>query len=230
MSRQLHASEHDFEPQPGLPEVLPAGERLLWQGAPDWRVFARRGLHWRKFAGYFALLAAWRGITSVADGGSALDALVTAGWTIPPAVLALGFIVLTAWLVARTTLYTLTDQRLVMRIGIVLSLTFNLPLARIQAAELRANDDGSGDIGIRLGDDDRIGALHLWPHMRPWQYTRTEPMLRALPDVQPVARMLSEALIASLQADQRTVVEPAATRPQGEPAGTWTTARSPHAA
>ena len=27
----------DFEPVPGLPAPLPAGETLLWQGAPDWR-------------------------------------------------------------------------------------------------------------------------------------------------------------------------------------------------
>ena len=29
-----HVPEHDFEPQPGLPEPLPRDETLLWQGAP----------------------------------------------------------------------------------------------------------------------------------------------------------------------------------------------------
>ena len=33
---------------------------------------------------------------------------------------------------ARTTLYTLTDRRVVMRIGIVLTVAYNLPLVRIE--------------------------------------------------------------------------------------------------
>ena len=41
--------EHDDEPQNGLPEALPAGERLLWQGSPDWRVLARHGFHFNAF-------------------------------------------------------------------------------------------------------------------------------------------------------------------------------------
>ena len=27
--------EHEFEAEPGLPEQLPAGERVLWQGQPQ---------------------------------------------------------------------------------------------------------------------------------------------------------------------------------------------------
>ena len=29
--------EHEFEAQPGLPEKLPRGEVILWQGAPNWK-------------------------------------------------------------------------------------------------------------------------------------------------------------------------------------------------
>ena len=42
-----------------------------------------------------------------------------------------------AWLSARNTVYTITDRRVVMRIGIVLTLTFNLPFKRIAAAGLQ---------------------------------------------------------------------------------------------
>ena len=37
----------------GLPGVLPAGEHIVWQGAPDAHVFARRALHLRWIAAYF---------------------------------------------------------------------------------------------------------------------------------------------------------------------------------
>ncbi len=41
-----------------------------------------------------------------------------------------------AWLSARSTVYTLTDRRMVMRMGIVLTVTFNLPFKRIAAADM----------------------------------------------------------------------------------------------
>jgi hypothetical protein len=39
---------------------------------------------------------------------------------------------------ARTTLYTLTDRRIVMRIGVVLTLTLNLPLRQIAGRFVQA--------------------------------------------------------------------------------------------
>ncbi len=36
---------------PACPQALPAGERMLWQGAPSWRALARRSLHVRKVGG-----------------------------------------------------------------------------------------------------------------------------------------------------------------------------------
>jgi hypothetical protein len=56
-----------------------------------------------------------------------------------------------------------------MRIGIVLTVTFNLPLKRIQAAGLQPVADGTGDLPLTLGPRDRIAWLHLWPHVRPWK-------------------------------------------------------------
>ena len=44
----------------GVPEPLPQGERLLWQGKPNWRSIARHTLHIDKIALYFAGLAVWQ--------------------------------------------------------------------------------------------------------------------------------------------------------------------------
>jgi hypothetical protein len=169
-------------------------------------VLARRGFKLPWFAAYFVLLLAWRFVSARADGGSVAQALGAVAWTLPLVVAALGFVALLAWLVARTTLYTLTDRRVVMRIGIVLSVSFNLPLVRVEAAQLRRHADGSGDIALRLHPSDRIGVMHLWPHARPWRYTRTEPMLRALPEGQRVAGLLAEALVRSLREGERAAI------------------------
>ena len=191
------ATEHEFEAEHGLPEPLPHNERILWQGSPDWRVMAREALHTRLLSIYFGVLLAWRGATVLSNGGSLGDAGLAVLWLLPAALLAIGALTLIAWLIARTSVYTVTDKRVVMRIGVVLGITFNLPHSQIESAGLRANRDGSGDLTLVLADTDRIAYVHLWPHARPWHVKRTEPMLRAVPDAQKVASILSAALADS---------------------------------
>ncbi len=208
--------EHDDEALPGLPAPLPPGERLLWRGAPDWRVLAQRSFHLRKVAAYFGVLIAWRFITGLVDGGTLGLAAASTLWTVPLAGLALGLIALLSWLAASNTVYTLTDRRVVMRIGIVLTVTFNLPLRRIETARLHALPGGAGDIALVLNPADRIGYIHLWPHARPWHFTRTEPMLRAVPDAANVAQLLADALQQSLVTPVRTVGERAGAEPAAD--------------
>jgi len=207
MSRQSTVAEHDDEAEPGLPAPLPPGEKLLWRGAPDWRVLLRHGFHFNKFALYFAVLIVWRAVVTLADGGTALQALATTLWTMPLAALALGIIAGLAWLVAHNAVYTITDRRVVMRVGIVLTVTFNLPLRRIETARLHALPGGSGDIALVLNPEDRIGYLHLWPHVRPWRFSRTEPTLRALPQAAQVAELLADALARTTVTALRSAAE-----------------------
>ena len=100
---------------------------------------------------------------------------------------------LLAWLTARTTAYTLTDRRVVMRIGIVLTLTFNLPLKQIQTAGLLLSTKGFGDIPLALSGGNRIGYINLWPHARPWRLANPQPMLRCIPQAQAFAAQLQQA-------------------------------------
>jgi Bacterial PH domain len=230
MSRRLVTGEHDGEPQRGLPERLPASERLLWQGEPDWRLLARHGFHIRKFALYFGVLLAWRGITAWYDGGTVGAVLGSMIWPVPLAALALGFIAMLAWLVGRTTVYTLTDRRVVMRIGIVLTVTFNLPMSRIETVRMHAlGGQGAGEIALVLDPKDRIGYMHLWPHARPWHFRRTEPMLRALPQADHVARLLVDALAATVAEAPQAVAEPRGRR-QPDTASQGGRQPMPHAA
>lgn len=207
------APEHEFEAVRGLPQALPPGERMLWQGAPDWRVLARDVMHLRALSGYFAALLAWRAVSVYSGTGSLAQSALAVLWPAPLALVAIGLLALIAWIIGRTTVYTVTDKRVVMRIGMVLSITFNLPYSRIDSAALRANPDGSGDVCLLLGAADRIAYAHLWPHARPWQLKRTQPALRGLADARAVARVLGTALAESAampRAGQRH--EPAAAR------------------
>jgi hypothetical protein len=115
----------------------------------------------------------------------------------PLAGIAIGLITLIAWLTARTTTYTITDQRIVMRIGIVLSVTFNLPFKSLDSVGIKRFANGAGDLVTTIGSLDRIAYAHLWPHVRPWKLAKPEPMLRSILNVASVANTLTQAMKAA---------------------------------
>ena len=189
--------EHDWEPVPGLPERLPEGERLLWQGRPDWRVLARRAFHIRALAAYLGALWLWLALSTLTGGQLGWHALARVGGNFGLALVALGLVALFCWLTQRSTLYTVTDRRLVIRFGIALPLTVNVPFATVASAGLKADRGGRGDIALALLPARRLSYFVLWPHARPWRVVRTEPAMRGLADAVGVAQLLSRALAAS---------------------------------
>jgi hypothetical protein len=187
--------EHEFEAAYGLPEPLPKGESILWQGAPDFADLAVRVFHMKKVAVYFAVLMVVRGSFLYSLDADALTILAGVLLVFGLGLTAMAALGILAWLTARTTAYTLTDQRVVMRIGIVLTLTFNLPLKRIETAGLLLTGKGFGDIPLALSGGDRIGWLNLWPHARPWRLAKPEPMLRCIADAQAFASLLQQTWV-----------------------------------
>ena len=183
--------EHEFEAAPGLPEQLPADERLLWQGAPQWRLVALHVFHVRTLAWYFAAMMVLQATYLLGEPERNLFKPLLLSFLL--SVISLGILSLMAWLTARTALYTLTNKRVVMRIGIVLTLTFNLPLRMLAAASLKTNPDGSGDIALKLAGNDHIAWLNLWPHARPWVLRHPEPSLRCIADVSTVGECVLKA-------------------------------------
>lgn len=190
------SAEYDFEAVRGLPGQLPSGEHILWQGAPSWRAFARQVLRLRAIGLYFALLVIWRGSVTLADGGSLGGALLDSLLFLPIVAAGLGLLMAYAWLVQRTTVYTITNKRVVLRVGIALTKAFNIPFTVIESVDLETSKNGTGSLALKLSGPDRVAYLHIWPHARPWRLARTEPSLRAIPKVQEVGALLAGALQA----------------------------------
>jgi hypothetical protein len=180
-----------------LPARLPEGERVLWHGRPDWRSLARRAFHVRKLAAYFAGLLVWYGVTvagsHIGGAAAALAVLRMTGIALVP----LGLIFVYAWMTSRAALYTITNRRLVMRVGLALPITFNVPFSRIESAALHCWKDGHGSITLTLLPGERMAYMVLWPHARPWRLARTEPMLRCIPEAAGAAQILARALAAA---------------------------------
>lgn len=187
---------HDIIPEPvkGLPETPPPGEHILWQGAPTvWR--AATGIYrldW--MLAWFVLLAGWRGM--VAETPQAAAAAL--GWSLLAGVIVAAILFVMAWATARTTVYTITNRRVGMRIGVALTLTLNLPHQWIETADLRKRRNGSGDIALRMKGATRLSYLVLWPHAQPWRLNPSVPMMRGLADVSTVAEILGKAAVARI--------------------------------
>lgn len=196
MSSDPHHDDFAFEPIPGLPERPPEGERILWQGSPDWRSLAWRAFHIREVAFYFAILIAAQPTLALLRGAPLADTLRPVAWTMLAAAAAIGILAALGYAYARSTIYTVTNRRLVMRIGVALPITINLPFSVIADAGLNARRDGSGDLALAILPGERVSYAVLWPHIRPWRVARPEPMLRCLPEAALVADILGRALAA----------------------------------
>jgi hypothetical protein len=205
MSRETSIKEHDYEPVPGLPAYLPAGETILWQGAPHWRALAVRAMHIRVFAIYFAILVVWGVVGGASDGRTAYDIAVSALRLTGLACVAIGLLTGYAWLAARSTMYTITTRRVVMRFGIALPITIQIAYPMIDGAGVSTNANGAGDIALTLRKDQRVAYMVLWPHARPFRMKRSEPAFRGIQDAASVAKILGRALAASASQPAKAV-------------------------
>jgi hypothetical protein len=188
--------DFNFEPRRGLPALLPEGERLLWQGSPRWQSLAVRAYQVRKVIVYFAILVLWRVAMGLANAQSLAAVILSSLFILLLGSIAFGVLCTLAYLNARSTVYSITSRRILLRHGVAVQLTMNIPLKFIDTAGLRPFADGTGDIALTLPRSERIGFLITWPHLRPGRITRPQPSLRALVDAKEAADILSAALAA----------------------------------
>ncbi len=183
-----------------LPADIPADEQVLWHGRPDWVSLARRAFRVELVAVYFGLVALWNAAMSDGDW---FMAATSGAKTLALGALAVALLGFLAWLSARTTLYVITSRRVIMKIGIALPIFFNIPFTDVASAAVHAFRDGAGDIPLSLTQGRRIAYLHLWPHARPFGFSKPEPALRSIASVAAVADTLSAALMAEARRRQR---------------------------
>jgi len=206
-----------FEPQAGLPERLPQTEVMLWQGRPSALALMREAYGLRWILAYFAVIVLWRATAGWMDGGLARSMAMAIPY-IGLGVLALIVTGAMAWVAARSTLYSVTTARVVMRIGAALTVTLNLPYRQIARAALDLRKGGTGTIAFETLGETKFSALVLWPHLRPWHFARTQPALRCIPDAARVAGLIADAAEARME-EPVLVAKPAVARPAPMPAG-----------
>jgi hypothetical protein len=146
---------------------------------------------------YFGILLIWRGGSLLWAGEPVITAVRAASWIAVIGAVAIGLLALFAWLIGKTTIYTITNKRIVLRIGVALSIDINLPYKIVESAALKSYPDGTGDIVLTMVAGQKILYPALWPHARPWRFFRAQPALRVVPDAAAVAQILARALAES---------------------------------
>lgn len=227
-------TDNDFavEHARGLPALLPRGEFMIWQGAPNWRVFANQVFHTRLIGAFLLLAAAIRISVTMAGGGTLGTGLGEASVILAFGLAGLSILWLMAWLVQRTTVYTITNKRVLLRIGVALQKTFNIPFAVMESAGLKEHGNGTGTISISLKPGTSLAYLILWPHARPWKLAQTEPSLRGIDNAEDVARILSSAFTSYVQANdalQRSPADVASDVATAAPEANQAKLKDPHA-
>jgi hypothetical protein len=199
------------KPVGGLPGRLPEGETLLWQGAPEWRSLARFAFRIRIVGAYFAGLVALRVGASLLAGDPVSVALGTGVNGAILGTVAIAMFCVISWLIARTTTYSITSKRLVITYGAALPKSVNLPFSRLEAADVKINADGTGDILLRLPSEIRLSYLLLWPHVHSGKNGRAEPVLRTIATPADAAQILATAIGGTLHitAGATETLEPA---------------------
>ncbi|MDA9689096.1 photosynthetic complex putative assembly protein PuhB [Betaproteobacteria bacterium] len=188
----MNGHTHEFEPTFGFPESLPASEKVLWQGSPCAWLIARRIFFLPHLFIYFLILSCMALIFN-SEALTLKDVIIKFMSYMSLGMVAIFLLLAISHLISSTTVYSITDKRVVMRIGIVLNLSLNIPFSKIETAACKEYQDKSGDISIKLVPDNKIAYLHLWPHCRPWFFSAPRPRLSCLKDVEVVASRLTSS-------------------------------------
>ena len=216
-----HPDQHHYdadEPVRGLPARLPEGERILWQGAPQWWSLARTCFRIQWIALYFAVMLTWDFYAAWSQGWTLHDTLVSVSRFGLLAGFVLGMVAFLSWAIAGTTVYTLTNRRLMIRAGVALPKSVNIPYRRVDGAALKLHANGTGNLEVIPNAEDRIAYFLIWPHLRGLHLNRAHPTLRAIPDAENVARILGAALAEDAQ--QNATIRHVAARPASRPVQT----------
>ena len=139
-----------------LSENLPNGEQLIWQGRPERYALATRAMYLKYIAFYLVALIAARTGYLILDGESVATWSGMLAWQLLASAFVILLIVGLAAVYSRTTRYSLTNERLIIKTGAAITIHINLPLQQITAADLREYSDGTGDITLQVSRAEKL--------------------------------------------------------------------------
>jgi len=195
----------------GVPHRLPAGERVLWEGAPNAQAMAKHVFHRRIFAAYFAAMIVWWGFTTTSSFGST-EFFIGLSVRLALSAIALAIVEGIARISARTSWYAITNKRVVMKLGMVFPMSINIPFKLVQSAGVAMFKDGTGQILVEVSKEQPLAFAALWPHCGILSLSVPQPILRGLTDAQRIGSLLASAVADAAKDDDASRIESTSVR------------------
>jgi hypothetical protein len=178
-----------FEAPKNILDAIPDGESILWKGKPSlwgfsWNLF---GLKWITF--YLSILS----IVSIArffasDFHTAfyIDFLPFFLSGIFASIILIGLAAIQAY----STVYIITENRVIIKTGAALSFLISMPFKKIKEVNLQKRGASIGTISFELFSKKRVPYISCWPSVRPWKFKKTQPAFSCVRSVDEVATIL----------------------------------------
>lgn len=182
------------EPVKGMPERLPEDEKILWQGRPSAFALAINAFRLRWVIGYFIVMSLYRVANLSANDAATAQVTEAVFGSLIFCAVAIVLILGLSFAMSRAALFTITNDRVVLRYGAAIRKYVNVPFSKMTGAQLKRRSARVGDISLQLSGPGQPPYLQLWPFARPFKYSHPEPTLRGMENAEEIAQILARAV------------------------------------
>ena len=191
-----------FEVHKNILDAIPEGESILWKGKPSFWGFSWYFFGLKLLAFYLIILSVvFAARLTVTDFFTAF--VVDFLPFLLSGILTSFILMALAKIQSQSSVYIITENRVIIKSGAALSFLISMPFKKIKAVNLQKRKGSLGTISFELNSGKRVPYVSCWPSVRPWRFKNTEPAFSCIENVDEVATILRKSVMAgrvSLQA------------------------------
>ena len=191
-----------FEVHKNILDAIPEGESILWKGKPSFWGFSWYFFGLKLLAFYLIILSVvFAARLTVTDFFTAF--VVDFLPFLLSGILTSFILMALAKIQSQSSVYIITENRVIIKSGAALSFLISMPFKKIKAVNLQKRKGSLGTISFELNSGKRVPYISCWPSVRPWRFKKTEPAFSCIENVDEVATILRKSVMAgrvSLQA------------------------------
>ena len=191
-----------FEVHKNILDAIPEGESILWKGKPSFWGFSWYFFGLKLLAFYLIILSVvFAARLTVTDFFTAF--VVDFLPFLLSGILTSCILMALAKIQSQSSVYIITENRVIIKSGAALSFLISMPFKKIKAVNLQKRKGSLGTISFELNSGKRVPYISCWPSVRPWRFKNTEPAFSCIENVDEVATILRKSVMAgrvSLQA------------------------------
>ena len=176
-------------------DAIPEGESILWKGKPSFWGFSWYFFGLKLLAFYLIILSVvFAARLTVTDFFTAF--VVDFLPFLLSGILTSCILMALAKIQSQSSVYIITENRVIIKSGAALSFLISMPFKKIKAVNLQKRKGSLGTISFELNSGKRVPYISCWPSVRPWRFKKTEPAFSCIENVDEVATILRKSVMA----------------------------------